>query len=157
MAKILSTAMLTISIFLAILIIYYLKRLETIKCNCALNFKRNYILGFTSLSLILSISNLLFKDYKTFFKLKLFIYIPWLIASITNIIFTIQYVNELKKTKCECSESLYRELMFILAIINAVLLSFSFLIIIFILIQMPDILSTKIVKKTYKQMLKSKI
>jgi hypothetical protein len=157
MAKILSSAMLTVSIFLAILIIYYLKRLETIKCNCALNFKRNYILGFTSLSLILSISNLLFKDYKTFFKFKLFIYIPWLIASITNIIFTIQYVNELKKTKCECSESLYRELMFILAIINAVVMSFSFLIIIFILIQMPDILSTKIIKKTYKQMLKSKI
>ena len=43
MAKILSYGMLTISMFLAIVIIYYLKRLETIKCNCSFNFNRNYI------------------------------------------------------------------------------------------------------------------
>ena len=157
MAKILSYGMLTISMFLAIVIIYYLKRLETIKCNCSFNFKRNYILGFTSLSLLLTISKFLFKEYKVFVKILLIIYIPWFIATITNIIFTLQYVTELKKTKCECSESVYRELMFILAIINTVVISFSLLILLFILIQMPNFFSSKMFKKAYKQMLKSKI
>lgn len=156
MAKILSYGMLTISIFLAILIIYYLKRLDTIKCNCALNFKRNYILGFTSLSLLLAISKLLFKEYKIFVKILLFIYIPWIIATITNVIFTIQYVSELKKNKCECSESVYREIMFILAILNAMVMSLAVLIIVFIFIQSPDMFSKSFFKKVYKQMLKSK-
>ena len=157
MAKIVSNVMLSISIFLAILIIYYLKRLDTIKCNCALNFKRNYILGFTSLSLILSISNFLFRDYKNFVKFKLFIYVPWVIASIMNIIYTIQYVTELKKIKCECSESVYREIMFILAILNAIAMSMALLIIVFIFVQSPDMFSKSFFKKVYKKMLKNKI
>ena len=157
MIQIISYGMLTISLFLAIVIIYYLKRLETIKCNCSFNFKRNYILGFTSLSLLLTISKFLFKEYKFFVKILLIIYIPWFIATITNIIFTLQYVTELKKTKCECSESVYRELMFILAILNTVIISFSLIILLFLLIQMPDLFSKKIFKKAYKDMLKSKI
>jgi hypothetical protein len=156
MQKVISNVTLTISIFLAILIIYYLKRLETINCNCALNFKRNYILGFTSLSLLLAISKLLFKEYKIFVKILLFIYIPWIIATITNVIFTIQYVSELKKNKCECSESVYREIMFILAILNAMVMSLAVLIIVFIFIQSPDMFSKSFFKKVYKQMLKSK-
>jgi hypothetical protein len=156
MAKILSYGMLTISIFLAILIIYYLKRLETINCNCALNFKRNYILGFTSLSLLLSISNLLFREYKHFINFKLLIYIPWVIAIITNVIFTIQYVNELKKIKCECSESVAREIMYILAILRAIVMILALLIMVIIFIQSPDMFSKSFFKKAYKQMLKSK-
>lgn len=156
MTKILSNLMLTISIFLAILIIYYLKRLETIKCNCALNFKHHYILGFTSLSLLLSISNLLFREYKNFINFKLLIYFPWILATITNVIFTIQYVNELKKNKCECSESVTREIMFILAILRAIAMILALLIIIFIFVQSPDMFSKSFFKKAYKQMLKSK-
>lgn len=157
MKKVISNVTLTISIFLAILIIYYLKRLETIKCNCALNFKRNYILGFTSLSLLLSISNLLFRDYKHFVNFKLFIYVPWVIASIMNVIYTIQYVSELKQIKCECSESVYREIMFILAILNAITMSLAFLIVVFIFVQSPDMFSKSFFKKVYKKMLKNKI
>uniref|UniRef100_A0A6C0JLT4 Uncharacterized protein n=1 Tax=viral metagenome TaxID=1070528 RepID=A0A6C0JLT4_9ZZZZ len=157
MAKILSNLMLSISIFLAILIIYYLKRLETIKCDCALNFKRKYILGFTSLSLLLSISNFLFKGYKIYIKFLLLIYVPWIIATITNVIYTIQYVSELKKTKCECSESVYREIMFILAILNSITISLAVLIIIFIFVQSPDMFSKSFFQKVYKKMLKNKI
>jgi hypothetical protein len=156
MVKVFSNVMLTISIFLAILIIYYLKRLETIKCDCALNFKRNYILAFTSLSLLLSISNFLFKGYKIYIKILLLIYIPLIIASITNIIFTIQYVSELKKTKCECSESVTREIMFIVSILRAIVIILALLVILFIFVQSPDLFSKSFFKKVYKQMLKSK-
>ncbi len=157
MENLFSIIPLSISIFLPILIIYYLKRLDTIKCNCALNFKRNYILGFTSLSILLSMSNFLFKNYKIFFNLMLIIYIPWVIASITNVIFTIQYVTELKKNKCECSESVYREIMFIFAIMNALAIGLVFFIILFGLIHIPELRSLKLYKKSYSKMIKSKI
>jgi hypothetical protein len=157
MEQIFSIFSLSISIFFSILIIYYLKRLDTIKCNCSLNFKRNYILGFTSLSLLLTMSNLLFRNYKIFVNLMLIMYIPWVIASITNVIFTIKYISELKKNKCECSESVYREIMFILAIMNALVMGLSFFIILFVLIQIPELRSLKLYKKSYNKMIKTKI
>jgi hypothetical protein len=76
--------------------------------------------------------------------IMLFVSIPLVIAAIINIVYTIQYVNELKKNDCACSESFYRELMYILAIINACAWIILILIIIPLAIQYPDIL-----KKTF--------
>ena len=63
----------------------------------------------------------------------LIIFIPYMIAAIMNLVFTIQYVDEMKKINCDCSESVFREMMYILAIINACVWALSILIIIFIL------------------------
>ncbi len=40
-------------------------------------------------------------------------------AVITNIVFTLMYIEELKKDNCECSESVFRTMMYILSIIAA--------------------------------------
>lgn len=42
------------------------------------------------------------------------------LAIITNTVFTLQYVEELKKDNCDCSESVFRTMMYILSIISAV-------------------------------------
>ena len=42
------------------------------------------------------------------------------VAAITNIVFTLMYIEELKKDNCECSESVFRTMMYILSIIGAV-------------------------------------
>ena len=137
-------------------IIYYLKRLETISCKCALNFKHDYIFYFTCFNLIYSLTNFAFGTNSIVRGIMLFVSIPLVIAAITNIVFTIQYVNELKENDCSCSESVYRELMYILAIINACAWIILILIIIPLAIQYPDLLKKVLMKKKYfKQFVKN--
>ena len=42
------------------------------------------------------------------------------VAIITNVVFTLMYVEELKKDNCDCSESVFRTMMYILSIISAI-------------------------------------
>jgi hypothetical protein len=48
----------------------------------------------------------------------LFLPIVIVIAGIINIVYTIEYVNDMKKQNCQCSESFIRDLMFIIAILQ---------------------------------------
>jgi hypothetical protein len=48
----------------------------------------------------------------------LFLPIIIVIAGIVNIVYTIEYVNDMKKQNCKCSESFIRDLMFIIAILQ---------------------------------------
>jgi hypothetical protein len=105
-----------VAVIISCTIIYYLKKLEEIDCRCALNFKHNYILYFTYFNLFFVVIKYLFFKKTAVTK---WVFIPILIAQITNTIFTIQYINDVKKNKCQCSESFIREGMYILAIISA--------------------------------------
>ena len=116
-----------------ILIIYYLKTLETIGCKCALTFKHDYIFIFTCIALSLGFLNVFFSDVRMIKMFMLIISIPYVIAAIVNLVFTIQYVDEMAKINCDCSESVFRTMMYILAIINACVWGLSILIMIYIL------------------------
>jgi len=122
----------TISCFFSILIIYYLKNLENIGCKCALNFKHDYILYFTSFVILFGFLNLLFNGLRMFRIFTFIIAIPYIIAAIVNLVFTIQYVNEMTKINCDCSESVLRTLMYFLAIINVCAWIILLILIIFI-------------------------
>jgi len=107
-----------LGIIFAFCILYYLKYLNNIGCICALNDKRIYILWYTCVIILFNIFAItpyynlkFFTDYK---------YITYLLimGSILNVIFTMQYVEELKKNNCECSKSIIRDIMFILATIR---------------------------------------
>lgn len=106
------------------LILYYLKHLETIGCKCAMNYKRTYIIYFHIFSLALGAADLLSGNAVTEYiaKSSFAIRFIFVVASlaITNIVFTLQYVEELKKDNCDCSESVFRTMMYILSIISAV-------------------------------------
>jgi hypothetical protein len=136
-------------------IIYYLKRLETIGCKCALNFKHHYIFYFTCFMLLFSVLNYGLIGVPAYRLFRLYIYVPYVIAAIINIIYTIQYVNEMKRLNCDCSKSFYRELMYILAILQAcvwILLLLSFVAILVLYPQSLNILFRD--KKFWKQYLK---
>mgnify|MGYP000103134791 CR=1 FL=1 len=114
------------------LIIRYLLRLEEIGCECAMTFKRKYILYFTSVNLILmllSLTNVMdnFRKNKDLYGVFIMVYS---MSSLLNIFYTIQYVNELKEMNCDCSESYYREMMYIFAIIDAIMVFLKLLIVI---------------------------
>jgi hypothetical protein len=137
------------NVIIASCIIYYLKRLETINCKCALNFKHQYIFYFTCINLFFALINFAFGTISIVRFVMLFVSIPLVIAAIINIVYTIQYVNELKKNDCACSESFYRELMYILAIINACAWIILILIIIPLAIQYPDVLKKTLNNKKF--------
>ena len=60
------------------------------------------------------------------------------VFGLINVVVTLQYVHKLKKEKCECSESLYREIMMFVAIFNAIVYSSLLVLIIFLLFTMAS-------------------
>ena len=104
----------SINLFIGGTIIYYLNHLEKIECKCSLTFQRNYIYYYTISFFIINVLNIFF--YNTIFILP--IQIILLLAGIINIVYTIEYVEDMKKQNCKCSDSMIRDLMFIIAVLK---------------------------------------
>lgn len=114
-----------IGITLSSLIIYYLNNLKTIGCECALNFKRDYIMYYSIVNIVFNvvsfavgIPNILnyYNRYPILYSVPAVLFA----AAIVNMVFIFQYVEEMKKINCECSDSVYRDMMFVLAILQAI-------------------------------------
>lgn len=116
---------LTLSV-LYVLNVYYLYSLEQKGCECAMDFRRVYIMAFTAVFLVYSLTMNWFAP-KILMNYIQYILPVILVGGIINVIYTLQYVAKLKATKCECSESTYRDIMETLAIVNAVTYSIAFL------------------------------
>ena len=139
------------------IIVYYLFRLKQIDCKCSLNYKRNYIICFNiflvcySVLIILTNTNLSI----TYPVLGLLISV----ASITNVVFTLMYVNDLKKQNCNCSESFMRTLMYVLAIIQVctwAIFMLSLLFVVFFFTKTNNKMTLKEMKKILKDIKKKK-
>lgn len=104
------------------LIIHYLLRLESIGCECAMDWRRYYIIGYFVLS-ILSTIGIMFMDKKQMPFIQSFM----IVAGVLNAVFVLQYVHKLKKEKCECSNSVIKEIMTIIAIVMLILYVLVFL------------------------------
>ena len=139
----------TFTVIISSCIIYYLRHLEQIGCKCALNYKRDYILYFTCISLFFATMNV-FAGHTYIYKMVMVVVaLPLIIAGIVNIVYTIQFVNDVKKNNCDCSESLYREIMYILAIVNACVWILLVLIILPVLIMFPSQLKAIVTNKKF--------
>jgi hypothetical protein len=139
----------TFTVIISSCIIYYLKHLEEIGCKCALNYKRDYILYFTVINLFFATMNVFAGHTAIYRMVMLVVSLPLVIAGIVNIVYTIQFVNDVKENNCNCSESLFREIMFILAIVNASVWILFILIVIPIVLMYPSQLKTIITNKKF--------
>jgi len=96
-----------------------------------MNYKRTYIMYYHIVGLVVGSITLLTGDKMHEYIAKSSLAIPIIlvltVAAITNVVFTLMYVEELKKDNCECSESVFRTMMYILSIISAVTLGLSLL------------------------------
>ena len=70
-----------------------------------------------------------------------------LIGGIINVVYTIQFVEDMKKKNCNCSKSVFREMMFILAILQAISWIFLIILLIIAIIYRKNIPMKQIVKK----------
>jgi len=135
-----------INLFIGGTVIYYLYYLEKINCKCSLTFQRNYIYYYSISFFFINIINIFFQDkIKKLSIILLPVSIILLIAGIINIVYTIEYVDDMKKQNCECSESIIRDLMFIIAILQIC----AFIIVFIVLIM--SIIAINVLKITPKQ------
>jgi hypothetical protein len=116
----------TIGIALSSVIVYYLYSLQTLGCECSLTGKRTYILGFNSFLIAFNLFALLMGGVQGMAALYqkfpvLYIVLLVLIAgTVANVVFTLEFIDEMKRKGCACSDSVYRDIMYILALIQAV-------------------------------------
>lgn len=132
------------------MIIYYLNRLTKIGCKCAITSRRMSIL-YSSIFFIIVESGFLFSNTTGKPIPPVILGISSLVilsVSIVNVINTIKFVNEMKRENCDCSESVFRDLMYILAIIQ--ICSWVMLIIFLIPVSLAILGSKKINKVSKK-------
>lgn len=108
-------AFIILAVVINVYILVYLFHLEKVGCQCAMNWRRNYIMFFVGLSLVLAILSLVKVDLLTSSLLMTL----FSALSIANVVFILQYVHMLKKEQCQCSESLAREIMQVIAVLYA--------------------------------------
>lgn len=112
---------------LQVCIVYYLNNLQTIGCECAMNSKRTFIFGYTIFNILFAVPQLLTdKITKLLVKYPLAVFGLFALA-VSNIVITLLYIEDIKKANCKCSESVFRDMMYYLAIINACLYALMFL------------------------------
>lgn len=87
-----------------------------------MNYKRDYIYAYTIFSICYDIINAgtqgKISKYLEDKKSGIYIALILVLAGIINLVFTFQYILDIKKDNCNCSESVFREMMFALAIIR---------------------------------------
>jgi len=133
-----------INIFISGAILYYLYYLDKLDCKCSLTFQRKYIYYYTILIFIINASSIFFqKKLIQITSIILPFSIVLLIAGIINIIYTFEYINDMKKTNCKCSESIIRDLMFILSVIQSFVIILFFLTILSIFVFRINLLRLK--------------
>jgi hypothetical protein len=111
----------TITSFLILLclnsvILYWLLRLDRIKCKCALNWQHKCLLAYSILSIFMLVCLMygVRKDGQFFVIELLFTF-----AGAVNVMVSLHYIYTLRSTKCDCSQHVGREILYILTILRA--------------------------------------
>ena len=114
-------------IFPAILI-NYVNRLETTSCKCSEDWRRDYIKFFSIASIIIHIVDFslgFIATPKSVMIISLILNILLSLGSIVVIYSMLTYSNKLIKTKCECSKSWERQMLYYYSIFVSILIGIS--------------------------------
>jgi hypothetical protein len=122
------TAVQIASLFLGVAlqlgILNYLIRLERIGCACAMDWRRTYMIAYMIMTILIGIFTM-----ASGMKPPVALAMALPILGLFYIVFVLQYVSRLKKEKCECSESVFRDVMEILAYLYVLLMLLSIVLI----------------------------
>ena len=97
----------------------YLVDLEKTGCKCAMDWRRTYMIAFFAWSFV----NVILLYSNASIRLKMMSLTITSAMGVLNVVFMLQYIHRLKATKCSCSRSIYREIMYIYSIL--VVLAFT--------------------------------
>ncbi len=109
-------------IFLSVWLWLWIQKLESTGCECSKEWRRNflkiYFIGIVIVNIMSLIYFLVYSD--SFIERIPFLSILLMILNIVYTIVAIQYSRNLKMIKCECSDELRRDVLFIWGMINAI-------------------------------------
>lgn len=105
-------AFLVVSALINLYVLRYLYRLKITQCDCALNWRRKYIMFFICLSLVFH----LVEGFDI--EISNEMYTVFAVLGLINMVIVLQYIYILKTTVCKCSEHIAREMMYIIAILK---------------------------------------
>lgn len=123
----------------AMYLYHYVTRLERIGCECSADQTRTYIQWYSlalfavvviKLALMLSGSEAAYTAFSTIMGPIL------MIATVIYVIYVIKYINRLKREKCACSATVSRTVIYVYAIIQAIMCAFLALTLLSIIIVM---------------------
>lgn len=134
LAFLVSLVIMVINIFVLI----YLRRLESIGCECSMDWRRIYIQVYLIISLInagiLGIfaiatgSALSETEMPGWASIALSVWsVVMFIAGILYIVFALQYIHRLRNEKCSCSQSVTRDVWEVVLYIKIALMALSLL------------------------------
>lgn len=124
-------SLIILSLYLWIFI--FLVNLKSVNCLCALNWKRDYIIGFIGFTLLFNLYLLLIdKTKKQFVSAHIIVAFLVVVAAILNIILMIQYTLEIQKKKCECADKFSLTVMQFLAFFQIFTISFVVILALFL-------------------------
>lgn len=123
-----------------IFVLVYLRRLESIGCECAMDFRRTYIQVYLIISLINAGVIGLFtlatgtqimqaaESTHTALVIGLSVWsVIMFIAGVVYIVFAMQYIHRLRNEKCDCSRSVTRDVWEVVLYIKIALMALSLL------------------------------
>ena len=138
-SQLLSIAIAFLGIFLLLMIYTYISKLENMGCACSESKYRTFIKNFPLFAILYFILTMMLSPsamIKLFGTAGSFVYVilraVFFVLFFVFFVLVIIYVRGLVKTKCECSEDIRREIMYIYAILEVVLLSLS---VVFVLLE----------------------
>ena len=135
LAYIVSAVVGVLGIFLLAMTYTYIDKLEKIGCACSEHPYRKFIKNYSVFAIVFLIVTMVFPPAfaaKTFGatvgKVYALIAIPYYLATIVFFVLALVYVRYLMKEKCKCSEDVRREILYIWAILEIVIISALFVI-----------------------------
>lgn len=106
-----------ITIILFVYLLMFLVKLERTGCECAKDWRRDYIIFYCVYVIVIAISQF-FMQWSNRMQLAV---APLTFAfGIFFVVFTLQYVHRLKREKCSCSDEVGRVVLYLVAAIDAV-------------------------------------
>jgi hypothetical protein len=135
LAHIVSAVISVLGIFLLGMTWMYLDKLEKIGCACAEHPYRKFIKNYTVFAIVFLLLTMAFPPAlaartlgTSVAKVYALVSIPYYIATIVFFIMALVYVRYLMREKCKCSEDVRREILYVWAILEIVIISALFVI-----------------------------
>lgn len=125
--KVVELSSLVLQALFALFLYHYVTRLERIGCECAIDRTRTYI-QYYSLGLfaivVIKLALYLSGSESTYIAFSAIIAPFLFVATVVYVIYVIKYINRLRREKCKCSATISRAVIYIYAIIQAIMFAY---------------------------------
>ena len=117
-------------IALHVVVLTYINKLENINCPCAEHPYRNFLKYYLIVSIVILTINMFIPFVQPNAAVSGFLgffLLLWVVATVAFYIMAVMYVRYLVKAKCECSEDVRRQVLYIWSILELCLIGVLFM------------------------------